>query len=358
MFAGVAVSALGHSHPTLVKAITEQAGKLLHCSNYYYVEKQGELAELLANNSFADRVFFTNSGAEANEAAIKLARGYFSKQSINKFEFISLNKSFHGRTLATVAATGTLKYQAPFAPMPSGFIKVDANNFEQLEAAATPTVCAIILETVMGEGGVIPLTTEYLQKVRKLCDEKNILLIIDEVQTGLGRTGKLFSYDHHNIKPDIMTLAKALGGGFPIGAMLASEKVSLGFEPGDHGTTYGGGPLACAASFAAVSEIINSDLTSNAATVGTFAMEAFNAISVEFPAIKAVRGQGLMIGIELDGVSASDVKTLCFEKGYLVGIAGGNTLRLLPPLIVTKKDIQDFIPVIKSVLKELGGVVK
>ena len=374
LFAGVAVSALGHSHPALVKAITEQAAKLLHCSNYYYVENQGKLAKLLVENSFADKVFFSNSGAEANEAAIKLARGYFSKRAqagdagaAGKFEFISLNNSFHGRTLATVAATGTAKYQAPFAPLPAGFKKVDANDFEQLEAAASHSVCAIILETIMGEGGVIPLTTSYLQKVRKLCDEKDILLIIDEVQTGLGRTGNLFGYQSHGILPDIMTLAKALGGGFPIGAMLTSDKVASGFAPGDHGSTFAGGPLACAAGLAAVEEIINSKLTENAKKVGTFTYNALlelqNQLSGEnctngCPIIKEVRGQGLMIGIELSCVNAGDVKNMCFENGYLVGIAGNNTLRLLPPLIVNEKDIQDFIPVLKSILEKLGGVEK
>ncbi|MEI6602554.1 MAG: aminotransferase class III-fold pyridoxal phosphate-dependent enzyme, partial [Clostridia bacterium] len=225
LFAGVAVSALGHSHLALVKAITDQAAKLLHCSNYYYIENQSKLAKLLVANSFADKVFFTNSGAEANEAALKLARGYFSKRGqAEKCEFISLHNSFHGRTLATVAATGTEKYQAPFAPMPAGLKKVEANNFEQLAAAAGPSVCAILLEPIMGEGGVIPLTTTYLQQVRKLCDERDILLILDEVQTGLGRTGTLFAYESHGIVPDTMSLAKALGGGFPIGAMLASDK--------------------------------------------------------------------------------------------------------------------------------------
>jgi len=356
LFAGVAVSALGHSHPALVNAITEQAAKLIHCSNYYYVESQGKLAKLLVENSFADKVFFTNSGAEANEAALKLARGYYSKKGqAEKFEFVSLNHSFHGRTLATVAATGTEKYQAPFAPMPAGFKKVDANNFPQLDAAAGPSVCAIILETIMGEGGVIPLTTDYLQKVRKLCDERDILMIIDEVQTGLGRTGNLFGYEAHGVVPDIMTLAKALGGGFPMGAMLASNKAASGFAPGDHGSTYAGGPLACAAGLAAVGEIINSNLTANAKKVGEFAHAKLLELQAELPSIKEVRGQGLMIGVELTGVVAGDVKSKCFEHGYLVGIAGNNTLRLLPPLIVTEKDIQDFIPVLKLVLIELGG---
>jgi len=361
LFAGVAVSALGHSHPAVVHAISEQAGKLIHCSNYYYIEKQALLAKLLVENSCADKVFFTNSGAEANEAAIKLARGYFSKQGkASKFGVISLNKSFHGRTLATVAATGTEKYQLPFAPMPAGFHKVDANNFEQIEEAAGHSICAILLETIMGEGGVIPLETEYLQKVEKLCKERDILLILDEVQTGLGRTGNLFGYQAHGITPDIITLAKALGGGFPMGAMLASDKAASGFAPGDHGTTFAGGPLACAAGLASVGEILNSNLTENAKTVGEFTKNELLNLKHElegegFDLIKDVRGQGLMIGVELQNIVSADVKTKCFENGYLVGIAGNNTLRLLPPLIVTKKDIKDFIPVLKLVLKELGG---
>jgi len=245
LLAGIAVSALGHSHPALVQAITEQASKLIHCSNLYYIEYQAKLAKLIVENSCADKVFFANSGAEANEGAIKLARLYFRKKGFpEKFEIITLEKSFHGRTLATLAATGQEKYQKNYCPLTPKFLSVPINDLEALEKAITPCTCAVMLEPIQGEGGVNPTTVEYIRGVRELCDRKGILLIFDEVQCGLGRTGKLFGYQHYGVEPDIFTLAKGLAGGFPIGALCAKDFVASAFEPGDHGSTFGGNPLA------------------------------------------------------------------------------------------------------------------
>ncbi|HPD01456.1 MAG TPA: aspartate aminotransferase family protein, partial [Acetivibrio sp.] len=259
--AGIAVSALGHSHPKLVNAIKEQAEKLIHCSNLYYIENQAKLAKILVENSCASKVFFANSGAEANEGAIKLARIFFKKKGMpEKFEIITLEKSFHGRTLATIAATGQDKYQKPYSPLTPSFLKVPINDLGALEKAINGSTCAVMIEPIQGESGVNLTSIEYMQGVRKLCDEKGILLIFDEVQCGLGRTGKLFAYEHLGIEPDIFTLAKALGGGFPIGALCAKEHVASAFEPGDHGSTFGGNPLACAAGLAVMEVMINDNL--------------------------------------------------------------------------------------------------
>lgn len=253
---GIAVNALGHSHPALVSAIKEQAEKLIHCSNLYYIENQAILAQKLAECSCADRVFFANSGAEANEGAIKLARKYFKKlEKPEKYEIITLLKSFHGRTLTTATATGQEKYKKPYEPLTPGFKHVPINDFGALEAAIGPNTCAVMLEPIQGESGVNPLDATYMKQVKQLCEDNGLLLIFDEVQTGLGRTGKLFGYQHYNVEPDIFTLAKALGGGVPIGALLAKEYVAAAFEPGDHGSTFGGNPFACAAGIAANSTL-------------------------------------------------------------------------------------------------------
>lgn len=350
-FSGIAVSALGHSHPAVVNAICEQAKKVIHTSSLYYIEQQAKLAELIVKNSCADRVFFANSGAEANEGAIKLARLYFKKKGYpEKFEIITLDKSFHGRTLATIAATGQDKYQKPYSPLTPKFLKVPINDLEALEKAINGNTCAVMLEPIQGESGVNPTTVEYLKGVRELCDKNGVLLIFDEVQCGLGRTGKLFGYQHYGVEPDIFTLAKALAGGFPIGALCAKEKAAQAFAPGDHGSTFGGNPLACNTGYAVLSTIINDKLCENAAAVGEYFFNKANALKVKYPVMQEIRGKGLMIGIQLNQPIAKALNQKLFEKKFLLGTVGDYVLRILPPLIVTKADMDSFITVLDEML--------
>ncbi|NMB33730.1 MAG: aspartate aminotransferase family protein [Clostridium sp.] len=351
--AGIAVNALGHSHPRLVNAIKNQAQKLIHCSSLYYIEPQAKLAMVLAKNSCADRIFFANSGAEANEGAIKLARIYFKKKGMpEKFEIITLEKSFHGRTLATIAATGQDKYQKPYSPLTPSFIKVPINDLNALNEAINPSTCAIMIEPIQGESGVNLTTIEYMEGVRKLCDEKGIFLIFDEIQCGLGRTGKLFAYEHLGIEPDIFTLAKALGGGFPIGAVCAKEHVAAAFEPGDHGSTFGGNPLACSAGLAVMDALLKDNLIENSEKMGNYFIKALSDLSKKYDFIKEVRGKGLMLGIQLSIEKAAEIREKCFDRGYLIGNVGNNILRLLPPLIVTKDDIDGMIKVLNDIFQE------
>ncbi|MCX7923123.1 MAG: acetylornithine transaminase [Clostridia bacterium] len=351
--AGIAVTALGHSHPKLVAAIKEQAEKFIHCSNYYYIEPQAKLAKVLVENSCAGKVFFSNSGAEANEGAIKLARIYFKKKGMpEKYEIITLKNSFHGRTLTTIAATGQEKFQKPFTPLTPGFVHVPLNDLEALKSAVNESTCAIMLEPIQGEGGVNLLDLEYMQAVKKLCEEKGLLLILDEIQTGLGRTGKLFAYQHFGIEPDIFTLAKAIGGGFPIGALCAKDFVAQAFEPGDHGSTYGGNPLGCSAGLAVMDTLINEGLVENAEKVGSYLLSKLDELSKKYSFITEVRGKGLLVGVQFTSDISKKVKDLCFEKGYLVGMAGPSVLRLLPPLIVTVDDVNAFIDVLDGILAE------
>ena len=351
---GIAVSAVGHSHPKLVNAIQTQAEKFIHCSNLYYIEPQAKLAKLLVENSCADKVFFANSGAEANEGAIKLARIYFKKKGMpEKFEIITLDKSFHGRTLATIAATGQDKYQKPYSPLTPTFLKVPINDLDALEKAINGNTCAVMIEPIQGESGVNLTTIEYLQGVRKLCDEKGIFLIFDEVQSGLGRTGKLFAYEHFEVEPDIFTLAKALGGGFPIGALLAKDHVASAFEPGDHGSTFGGNPLACAAGLASMEIILSEKLVDNSEKMGKYLVEKLTGIVGKFNFIKEIRGKGLMVGIQLTTENAVEIKNKLFEKGYLVGNVGKSIIRLLPPLIVTEQDIDGIVNTLDGILSEV-----
>ena len=350
---GIAVCALGHSHPKLVKAIQEQAAKFIHCSSLYYIGQQAKLAKVLVECSCADRVFFANSGAEANEGAIKLARIYFKKKGYpDKYEIITLEKSFHGRTLATIAATGQDKYQEPYSPLTPRFSKVPINNLEALEKAINDSTCAILIEPIQGESGVNPTSAEYISGVRKLCDEKGILLIFDEIQCGLGRTGKLFAYEHYGVEPDIFTLAKGLGGGFPIGALLAKEFVAKAFEKGDHGSTFGGNPLACAAGLAVMDVLLNEGLVENSRKMGDYFIGRLGELAGKYGFIKEVRGKGLMIGIELSIDKAVEIKNRCFEKKYLVGNVGTNVIRILPPLIITKDDIDQMVGMLDGVLAE------
>lgn len=349
--AGIAVNALGHGHPALVEAIGSQAARLIHCSNLYYVESQSKLAKMLVENSCADRVFFANSGAEANEGAIKLAKIHFRKKRLpEKYSIISLENSFHGRTLTTVAATGQKKHREPYAPLIPGFKHIPINDIDALKASVGDETCAIMLELVQGESGVHPVDIEYVKTVRQICDENEILLIFDEIQTGLGRTGKLFGYQNYGIEPDIFTLAKALGGGVPIGALCAKEKVASSFEPGDHGSTFGGNPLACAASLAVLTEILDKNLPEHAEKMGKYLMNCLKQSAGKHGIISELRGIGLMIGIQLHEEKAPELKNELLSKGILVGSVGLDIIRLLPPLIVTKENIDEFIAVLDEVL--------
>ncbi len=349
--AGIAVTALGHSHPVFVKRLSEQVGELLHTSSLYYIENQAKLAEKIVKNSCADRVFFANSGAEANEGAIKLAKIYhYKKGNVNKNEIITLVNSFHGRTLTTVAATGQEKYQKPYKPLTPGFSHVEINDLDALYNAVNENTAAIMLELVQGESGVHPTTPEYVKALRKLCDEKDILLIVDEVQTGMGRTGKLFAYEHYGIEPDIFTLAKALGNGVPIGALCAKQFAADGFEPGDHGTTFGGNPLATCAGNAVFDILEQENLVKNAENMGKYFKKKLEELRSETGKIKEVRGMGLMLGAELSEPIAKDIQAKLFERKYLTGAVGTTVLRLLPPLVITEKDIDEFINVLKECL--------
>lgn len=349
-FAGIAVNSLGYHHPALTKTIQQQAQKVLHTSSVFYIEQQARLAKLLVTNSCADRVFFCNSGAEANEGAIKLARKYFWNKGEPRPEFITLQSSFHGRTLATVSATGQEKYQKPYAPLVEKFIHVPINDIEAFRAQVTEKTAAVMLELIQGESGVHPIDPAYLAEVRNICDEKGILLIFDEVQTGVGRTGKLFCYENYGVEPDIFTLAKGLGGGVPIGALLAKEPFCA-FEPGDHGTTFGGNPLSCACGICVIQELLEHGLIENAERTGAYFQAALKNISS--PLIAEVRGMGLMIGVEMTAGIGKTVQKLLQEKGILAGAVGDKILRLVPPLIITEKEVDIFVTNLTAVLAEL-----
>lgn len=348
-FAGIAVNALGYAHKKHVSALCEQAQKLLHTSSLYYIESQARLAKKIVDISCADRVFLANSGAEANEGAIKLAKIYFYKQGKQeKNEIITLTDSFHGRTLTTVAATGQTKYQKPYKPLTPGFSHVPINDYEALVSAVSDKTAAIMLELVQGESGVHKCDDGYIKKVRKLCDEKEIILIVDEVQTGIGRTGKMFAYENFGIEPDIFTLAKALGGGVPIGAVCAKEKFCA-FEPGDHGSTFGGNAFCAAAANSVLNIIEEEKLVENAQAVGKYFEEKLLELAKKYPdKIKQVRALGLMIGVEYSEGLAKKVNAALFERKILCG-STMTTLRILPPLIITKNDVDKFIEVLDDV---------
>jgi acetylornithine/N-succinyldiaminopimelate aminotransferase len=353
---GVAVNCLGHCHPKVVIALQKQAQRLIHVSNYFHIEPQIELARLLVENSFADKAFFCNSGAEANEAAIKLARRYFSEHMAqNRFEIITAFNSFHGRTLATLSATGQEKLRSGFGPPVPGFRHVEFNDIAALEKALTPETCAVMLEPIQGEGGVIIPDAGYLSDVRSLCDRHGILLILDEVQTGMGRTGSLFAYEHFGINPDIMTLAKGLGGGVPIGAMLATEKVSAAFQPATHGSTFGGNPLVCAAAVATVEVILEDGFVlDQCRRMGAYLIKRLKDFQEEFPSrIAEIRGMGLLVGMELIRDGAPIVRA-CMENGVLINCTAGNVLRFMPPLIVTEKDIDHLADVLEQAFDRLS----
>ncbi|AOQ25261.1 Acetylornithine aminotransferase [Moorella thermoacetica] len=352
---GLAVNSLGHCHPRVVEAIREQVGRLIHCSNLYWIEPQVELARLLVENSALDKVFFCNSGAEANEAAIKLARKYAKEhRGPESYEIITMRRSFHGRTLATLTATGQEKFHHGFAPLPPGFRYVPFNDLSSLRAAVGPRTCAVMLEPVQGEGGVYAANKDYLQAVRALCDDEGLLLIFDEVQCGLGRTGYLFAYQYYEVEPDILTLAKALAGGVPIGAMLAKERAASAFAPGDHASTFGGNPLATAAGVAAFKALLQEGLVENARVLGQYFYQQLEGLVREFPQLIEVRGRGLLLGVEIDG-PAGEVVAACQERGLLINSLHGHVLRFLPPLIVTREDIDRAVTILKEALHEVLG---
>lgn len=349
--AGIAVCNLGHCHLRVVAALKKQVEKLFHVSNLYYIEPQAQLAKLLVDNSFADKVFFCNSGAEANEAAIKLARKYAHENlGADKFELITMKDSFHGRTMATITATGQEKFQFGFTPLLDGFKYVPFNDLTALEAAISAKTCGIMLEPIQGEGGVIIPDDKYLASVREICDRHNILLIVDEVQTGIGRTGKLFAYEHSGIEPDIMTLAKALGNGFPVGAMLATNKIAKAFSPGNHASTFGGNPLAMAAALAAVETILQGGLLDNCSKLGDYFLGKLKKLQGKHNIIKEVRGKGLMIACALS-IEGAEIVNECMKRGVLINCTGGKTLRFVPPLIISVQDVDQVINVLDEVME-------
>ncbi len=351
--AGIAVNALGHCHPAVTEAVGEQAKMLIHCSNLYWIEPQVNLAKVLVRNSVADKVFFCNSGAEANEAAIKLARKYAKqKYGAEKYEIITAWNSFHGRTLAAITATGQPKYQQGFEPLVPGFKYVPYNDIEAIAAAITPNTCAILLEPIQGEGGVIVPAQDYLLKVKQLCEQHGLLLILDEVQTGIGRTGKPFAYEHFGIEPDIFTIAKGLGGGVPIGAMLAKDEVAAAFQPGDHASTFGGNPLACAAALATSETIINQNIIDNVVAVGEYMMIRLWQIGQKYWFFKEVRGKGLLIGMELT-IEGKEIVQQCQQKGLLINCTNNNVLRFVPPLNITTQNVDTAIAILDSVLADV-----
>ncbi|TCP52129.1 acetylornithine aminotransferase [Tumebacillus sp. BK434] len=351
---GIAVTNLGHAHPKVTAALQEQAGTLLHTSNLYEIPLQEQVAGKLAELSGLSKAFFCNSGAEANEAAIKLARRYSQlKHGAHKYEILTLHDSFHGRTLATVSATCKPKYQEGFAPLMPGFQYVE-KDLDKIEAAIGESTCAVLVEPVQGEGGVLPLGAEFLQGLRELCDAKGILLLFDEVQTGIGRTGHLFACQAAGVLPDIMTLAKGLGNGVPVGAMLAREEVAAAFAPGTHGSTFGGNPLAMAAALAVLTAIEEEGLLAHAVQMGEELRARLQQLAATDPAIVEVRGQGLLQGLVFDR-PVGPLVSKCLEKGLLVLSAGETTLRLLPPLIVTSADLHLGMTLLEAAIKETSA---
>ena len=348
---GIAVCALGHAHPKVVAAIQEQVENLSHVSNLYHIVPQILLARLLVENSPFDKAFFCNSGAEANEAAIKLARKYASEQMGGRYELITMQDSFHGRTLATVTATAQERFHVGFEPLPAGFRYVPYNDLPALEAAVTEKTCGVLVEPIQGESGVVIPDPGYLPGIRRICDEKGLLMIADEVQTGIGRTGMLFACEQTEVVPDMITLAKALGNGFPIGALLAKEKIAAAFVPGSHGSTFGGNPLACAAALATLETILNERILENCRKVGAYFLSRLGELKEKHPRIREVRGQGLILAVELTVPGAEFVEK-CMEKGLLINSTNGNVLRFVPPLILTRQDVDKAVGILDGVLEE------
>ena len=348
MFPGWAVSGIGHCHPKVVEALRKQAGVLLHIDNTFYSEPQGELAKLLSERGFGGKCFFCNSGAEANEAALKLARLATAE---GKYKFITAEGSFHGRTFATVTATAQPKYHEGFLPLLPGFAYVPYNDVNALEKAFNDEVCAVMVEPIQGEGGINVATKEYLEAIRRLCDQNGALMILDEVQTGMGRTGKWFAYQHYDIEPDILTLAKALGGGVAIGAMMAKEEFAAKLVPGKHASTFGGNCIACAAGLAVVEAIEQDKLLENANRMGEYAKQKLLQLKQKYPIIEQVRGIGLMIGVQLTG-PGSEIVDKCLARGLRINCTNNTVLRFMPAMIVTKQQLDETINILDSVLGE------
>ena len=352
--AGIAVCNLGHCHPAIVQAAKEQLDKLMHVSNYFYTGPQAALSKLLIDNTFADRIFFCNSGAEANEAALKLARKHAQDHSNGKkYEIITMEHSFHGRTFATLTATGQDKFHHGFGPLLPGFKYVPFNDMAALRGAITDITCAVMLEPIQAEGGVNMPSDDYLKHVRQLCDEKGLLLIYDEVQVGMGRTGKLFAYEHYGVEPDIMTIAKAIGGGLPGGAMLAAKEVAETFSAGSHASTFGGNPVVMAAGIATMKEMLGGGVLENCRVMGAYFMEQLEKFMAKYPKlVTEVRGKGLIIGMEttLDG---RDIVSRCLEKGLIINFTRDTVLRFLPPLIVEKQHIDRCMQVLDEIFAAL-----
>ena len=348
MFPGWAVSGIGHCHPNVVEAIRKQAGELLHIDNTFYSEPQGKLAELLSERAFGGKCFFCNSGAEANEAAMKLARLHTPQE---KYKFVTAEGSFHGRTFATVTATAQPKYHEGFLPLLPGFVYVPFNDVPALESAFSDEVAAVLVEPIQGEGGINVATAEYLQAIRQLCDEKGALMILDEVQTGIGRTGKWFAYQHFDVEPDIITVAKALGGGVAIGAMMAKEEIAASLVPGKHASTFGGNALACAAAIAVIETIEDDNLLQNAVQLGKYTRDKLLELKQKHFIIDSVRGIGLMIGVQLTSPGA-EIVDKCLEKGLRINCTNNTVLRFMPPMIVTKEQSNQAIEILDSVLTE------
>jgi acetylornithine aminotransferase len=346
---GIAVNLLGHGHPDLVLAIQKQAAQLIHTSNLYYTEPQVKLAQMLVDHSFADQVFFCNSGAEANEAAIKLARRYsHEKYGAGRFEIITMKQSFHGRTMATLTATGQEKVQKGYEPLLPGFLHVTFNHLAELEQAVTDRTAAILLEPIQGEGGVHVASREYLMAVRDLCTQRDLLLIFDEVQTGMGRTGTLFAYEQLGVQPDIMTLAKGLGGGVPIGACLATAPVAKVFGPGSHASTFGGNPLACAAALAVFRVLLEGRVLDHARRMGEYLSKGLSECKDRHHMIRDVRGLGLLQGMEVE-MDARTVVGDCLKRGLLINAPGEHVLRFIPPLIITQPEIDRLLDVLSHI---------
>jgi acetylornithine/N-succinyldiaminopimelate aminotransferase len=351
---GWAVNSLGHCPSVVTKAVTEQAQLLIQASNQFYTIPQIRLAQLLVQNSCLDKVFFGNSGAEANEGAVKLARRYGQLHLSGAYEVITTLDSFHGRTLAMVAATGQVKFQQSYPPLPTGFVNVEYNNIDAIKSATTEQICAVMVEPVQGEGGVNLPDDAYLAAIRAWCDQKGILLILDEIQTGIGRTGTLFAYEQYGVEPDIMTLAKGLASGVPIGAILAKERAAV-FTLGEHGSTFGGNPLACAAGYATVKFIIDNDIAGKAKAVGQYLIQGLERMRQKFPLITEVRGRGLLVAMEFGSDIAQSLVMACLDKGLLVNRLKPNALRFMPPLIIGKKEVDKALGILDSALSSVSG---
>jgi len=347
-FPGWGVSNLGHCHPKVMQAVRNQISKLIFIANNYYHIPQAKLAKEIIFWTYPAKVFFCNSGAEANEAAIKFSR----KFGQGRYEIITFENSFHGRTLGTLAATGQKKYQEGFSPLPEGFKIVKFNDIEAVKSVITDKTVAIMLELIQGEGGINVAEKDFVLELRKICNDKNLLLIIDEVQTGMGRTGKLFCYQHYGITPDIMTLAKALGGGLPIGAMVVKKEIADTLGAGTHASTFGGGPVICKAALAVLRAIQEEKLLANAQKMSEYLFEKLNALKNKYSIIKEVRGMGLMFGVELN-IEGKMIVEKCIEKGLLINSTHDKVLRLMPALGITKKEIDKAIDILDSVLKGL-----